>query len=423
MTKKSVLAALALALLAWAPLGASCTGEGNATFEVSNLVFEHAMLYNLINEAIQNNGVISNFSGGPNAGVLSVTIKNTGNAPGYCYIYPIVKQGGNGAYNCTSTAYVSQMTVATGPLLQTINCIAPGQTLQANVGSFEVVSGNGFNGAFCMNLQNLVNNNFGSGNSNGGNNNNNNGNGNGNGSGNGSSASSALSAAGTIVHELVQLQMNVCVLVASSSGQLASGPDDEACTEQPIGVFSQAPSVVTSNGLLVFPNNTNVSTPLPTFLWTPSMYNGSTVGLHYELVLSLSANGNPWYGIQIPAGQTFYKYQSTDRALTSGQKYWWYVITLNSTDQPVGGQNGLGWNTPPDSFTFAPMGATGAGVGVVTLPQLSALIQQNASPAVLQALAGMQIVGVSPVTELADPDAAALVAKPTEIKNISVQKF
>jgi hypothetical protein len=403
MNKKSIASALALAWLAWAPLGAAAI---QPVFQISNLNFNHAMLFNMVNSAIANNGAINNFNAGTDGGVVGVTIRNVGSVAGYCYVIPIVKQAGNGQYNCYNG--VAGGTVATGPLLQTTTMIQPGQTLQANIGSFELAGGDGgFNGGLCQNLQNLVSNNFG------GNSNNSNG-----GSG---SASSALSAAGGVVHELLQLQMSVCLVNAYSNGSPVPGSNEEACTQ--IAVFAQPPSVLTSAATLIYPNNTSIASPLPSFIWTPALYQGSSLGLQYQLVISQSRNGNPWYGVLISSGQTFYQYQATDRALQTKEQYYWHVVALNSSQQPVGGQSGQGWNQPQGTFTYAPMGPTGFGEALVTLRQLGNLVSQNASPAVLRALAGMQIESAGPLGTLSNPDVAALVAKPTEIKNISVVKF
>jgi len=390
MNKKSVLPALALALLAWGSLGAA----SSATFQISDLTFDHSMLFNMVNSAINNpNGLIDNFNAGNDAGVVSVTLRNTSTVAGYAYMIPIVKQYGNGA-NCGGL-------IATGPLLQTRTLIQPGQTVVVNASNIEIVSGQSFSGTgICANIKNELTNNFG-------------------GNGGSGGASSAFSAAGTVVNELNQLQLSVCLESANSGGAPLG---EEACT--PMSVFAPAPSEATTSAMEIYPNNTSVSTPLPNFIWTPALYQGSTQGLEYELVLSQSANGNPWYGVQINSGQTFYQWQATDRALTSGQKYWWHVVVLQaSSGRPVGGTNGQGWIAPQSWFNYAPMGSNGPGAAVVTLQQLGTLVQNNASPTVLNALSGMQLQSASPFGSLSDPDVAALVAKPAEIKNISVEKF
>jgi hypothetical protein len=391
MNKKSVLPALFLALLAWTPLRAATS----ATFQISNLVFDHSMLFNMVNTALNNpNGLITDFNAGSDAGVVSVTIHNTSVNAGYAYFVPIVRQFGSGA-NCGGV-------IATGPVLQTRDLILPGQTVVANVSNIEIVSGQSFNGTgICPAIKNELQGNFG-----------------GNG-GSGGGKSNALSAAGSVVNELNQLQLSICLELSNQSG---SPSGEEACTS--MSIFAAPPSQNTTSAVEVYPNNTSVSSPLPNFIWTPAMFEGSTLGLEYELVLSQSVNGNPWYGVMITSGQTFYQWQATDRALQAGQKYWWHVIVLQaSTGKPVGGTNGQGWIAPQSWFNYAPMGSVGAGAAVVTLQQLGALVQSKASPSVLNALSGMQLEGVSPFGSLSDPDVAALVAKPTEIKNISVEKF
>jgi hypothetical protein len=388
MNKKSVLPALALALLARVPLNAAATGP---VFQITNLTFNHSMLFNMINAAIQNpSGAIENFNAGNDGGVVSVTIRNTGSGqPAPCYFVPIVKQA-NGS--CPEDV------VATGPVVQTRTDIAPGQTLQANVSNLEVVAGQNFTGTgVCLSIKNLINGNFGGG-----------------------GTASKLAAAGNAVNELEQLQLVICLEPSTQGGSLLGG--EEACTEA--SVFEAPPSQLTTSAIEVYPNNTTISMPMPSFIWTPAMYNGSSIGLEYELVLSQSVNGNPWYSVLIPSGQTYYQWQATDRALQAGTTYYWHVVVIQaSSNLPVGGQNGQGWIAPQSWFAYAPMGSAGPGSAVVTLQQLGTLVQGNASPAVLGALQGMQIQGASPFGSLSDPDVAALVAKPSEIKSISVEKF
>ena len=392
MNKKSVLPALVLALLAWGPLGAATS----ATFEISGLTFDHAMLFNMVNSALNNpQGEIQNFNAGADAGVVSVNLHNTSAVAGYAYFVPIVRQYSSSGANCGGV-------IATGPVLQTRNLIQPGQTVMANASDMELVSGQNYNGTgVCQSIQNQLQGNFG-----------------GNG-GSGGGKSNALSAASTVVNELNQLQLSVCLELTTQGGSVVGG---EACTS--MSIFAAPPSQNTTSSVEVYPNNTTVSSPLPNFIWTPAMFEGSTLGLEYELVLSQSVNGNPWYGVMITSGQTFYQWQATDRALQAGQKYWWHVVVLqSSTGRPVGGTNGQGWIAPQSWFDYAPMGSVGAGSAVVTLQQLGALVQAKASPTVLNALSGMLLEGVTPFGSLSDPDVAALVAKPTEIKNISVEKF
>lgn len=394
MNKKSVLPPLFLALLAWGKLGAASV-PAPATFQISDLTFDHAMLFNMANSALNNpQGLIENFNAGADAGVVSVNLHNSGSVAGFAYFIPIVRQYASGA-NCGGV-------IATGPLLQTRYLIQPGQTVMANVSDIELVSGESYNGTgICQSIQNQLQGNFG-----------------GNG-GSGGGKSNALSAAGNVVNQLNQLQLSVCLELATSSG---SPQGEEACTS--MSIFASPPSQNTTSSMEIYPNNTTVSSPLPNFIWTPAMFEGSTLGLEYELVLSQSVNGNPWYGVMIPSGQTFYQWQATDRALSSGQKYWWHVVVLQSgTGRPVGGTNGQGWIAPQSWFDYAPMGGVGAGSAAVTLQELGALVQAKASPMVLNALSGMQLEGVTPFGSLSDPDVAALVAKPTEIKNISVEKF
>ena len=392
MNKKSVLPALVLALLAWGPLGAATS----ATFEISGLTFDQAMLFNMVNSALNNpQGEIQNFNAGADAGVVSVNLHNTSAVAGYAYFVPIVRQYSSSGANCGGV-------IATGPVLQTRNLIQPGQTVMANASDMELVSGQNYNGTgVCQSIQNQLQGNFG-----------------GNG-GSGGGKSNALSAASTVVNELNQLQLSVCLELTTQGGSVVGG---EACTS--MSIFAAPPSQNTTSSVEVYPNNTTVSSPLPNFIWTPAMFEGSTLGLEYELVLSQSVNGNPWYGVMITSGQTFYQWQATDRALQAGQKYWWHVVVLqSSTGRPVGGTNGQGWIAPQSWFDYAPMGSVGAGSAVVTLQQLGALVQAKASPTVLNALSGMLLEGVTPFGSLSDPDVAALVAKPTEIKNISVEKF
>lgn len=397
MNKMRVIPALALALLAWTPRCGALTVPGpiptqGPVFQLSNLTFDHTMLVNMVNSAIQNNGIVNSFNAGPDAGVVSVTIRNVGGQAGYCYLIPVIKQAGSGQYNCNSGG-----TAVSGPLLQTRTLIQPGQTLIANIASFNLASAVGFNGSICQGLQNLLQNNFG-----------------GNG---GSSVGGAIKAENAAVSALQQLELYICLEVSNANGALLSGAGDQACTS--IAVFERPPSAMTSLGQVLLPNDTGVSTNLPTFVWTPSIFNGTSSGLAYELVLSQDANGDPWYGVQVPGGQTFYQYQATDRALQPGVKYWFHIVTLQS-GRPLGGSNGQGWNQPQSWFTYAPMGTASA---TVTLAQLAALVQQSGSQAVVQALQGMQVQSVLPATTLNDPDSAALVAKPAEIKNISVEKF
>jgi hypothetical protein len=389
MSKKSVLPALALALLAWPAMAASV--QPQATFQISNLVFDHAMLFNMVNTAIAD-GTIDSFSGGSDAGVVSVTIRNTGGSAGICYFVPIVRQA-NG--NCPNSI------VGTGPVLQTRTSIQPGQTVIANLSNIIPVSGQNYSGTgICPSIKSQLNGNFG-------------------GSGGGGS-SSGLSAAGSVVNQLLQMQLVVCLVPSDSAGSPTGA--EQACTS--MNVFAEPPSQVVTSAVEIYPNNTSVSSPSPNFIWTPALYNGSSLGLEYELVLSQSVNGNPWYSVLVGSGQTFYLWQATDRALQSGVKYWWHVVVLQASNgQPVGGTNGQGWIAPQSWFNYAPMGSNGPGAAVVTLQQLGTLVQNNASPTVLNALSGMLLQSASPFGSLSDPDVAALVAKPAEIKNISVEKF
>jgi|GEM_PF-4230534 len=378
-------------------------GTGTAVFEISNLTFDHAMLFNLVNAATQGN--VASFTGaGPNAGIVSVTIHNSGTGSGTCYLLPTVIDDSNSAYNCDTNG-----NLATGPVVQTTKVFKPGETASVNLGGFTLVSSTNY--SFCQNLKNLVGNNFGGNNSNNNNNSNNSGS---------PSTSNVLSAVGSVVHELLQLPLTVCLSVVSPSTPGNGG----AKTCVPITVFVRPPSVTTASAMLIYPNNTTIATALPSFVWTPALVNGSSLGLVYELVLSQSANGNPWYSVQVPPGETFYQYQSTDRVLILKQQYWWHIIALQSGSmQPVGGQNGQGWSQPQGTFTYTLTGApNGFGAGV-TLQALSQLIQLHASSAVLQALSGMQLQSVAPFGVLQDPDLGALLAKPSEIKSISVEKF
>src|ERR1700677_682157 len=348
MNKKSVLPALVLAVLAWTPLRAATS----ATFQISNLTFDHSMLFNMVNTALNNpNGLITNFNAGSDAGVVSVTIHNTSVNAGYAYFVPIVRQFGSGA-NCGGV-------IATGPVLQYRNLIQPGQTVMANVSDIEIVSGQSYSGTgICPAIKNQLQSNFG-----------------GNG-GSGGGNSNALSAAGTVVNELNNLQLSICLELSNQGGALQG---EEACTS--MSIFAAPPSQNTTSAMEVYPTNTSVSSPLPNFIWTPAMFQGSTLGLEYELVLRQSVNGNPWYGVMIPSGQTFYQWRAQERARSAGEKYWWHVVVLQSgTGRPVGGTNGQGWIAPQSWFDYAPMGSVGAGAALVTLQQLGALVQAQASP-------------------------------------------
>lgn len=371
---------------------------GAAQFQVSSLVFDHAMLVNLVNQAIQNNDSITNFNYGADAGVVSVTIHNSGGQAGICYLLPTVRQANGSRYNCDSG------NVVIGPLLQTRSMILPGQTVTENLAGLETVSGGGYNGSFCQGLSNLINSNFGN-NSSGG-----------SGSGNGSGGFN-LKAVGGVVEQLLQLQLVVCLEAATATGS-PTGP--ETCSN--IAVFTQPPALTTQLGQILVPNDVTVASPLPTFIWTPSLFQGSSAGLSYELVLSQNRSGDPWYAVQVPNGQTFYQYQATDRALTPGTRYWFHIVTLNaSNQQPVGGSAGQGWAQPQSWFLYQPGGILGR--PLLTLPDLDAFVREHGSPQVVAALQGMLVEGVAPALTLNDPDVAALTAKPSEIRSISVEKY
>src|ERR1700727_1901302 len=105
MNKKSVLTALVSALLALGSLRAAAVSP--AAFEISNLTFDHAVLMNMVNQALSNTGENNLISAGTSEGVVSVTIKNVGGSAAPCVFTPIVKEGGNGAYNCNSNSQVA----------------------------------------------------------------------------------------------------------------------------------------------------------------------------------------------------------------------------------------------------------------------------------------------------------------------------
>ena len=387
-----LLLALILALPA-APMRAAHTAAAapaGPSFLLSGVNFDSAMVFNMYNTVLQSNSTVNSFSFGSNAGVLAVTIKNTGSASGYCYFVAKAFQNGNGSFGCGSQPLVIS------PVLQTLVPVPAGATIHANASSFGVVPGlpYQFPGTGASNcLKNYINQFT-----------------------NGSSSGPSSIPVQQIVQTFETAQLQICLYPTDASGNPLGG---QACTS--MSVFTQPPANISTCAMLIYPHNNGISTFLPAFMWTPAYYNGSSNNIQYTMVLSKSLGGVPWYSVVVPPNQTFYQYQATDRALEAGVKYYYYVLSTvaNGSNKPVGGMNGQGWNTQK---WFIINSGVGPLASLVTLPDLSALVRQNASAAVNAALQGMALQSVGTAGAQSDPSVAAVLANPSRIKSISIVK-
>lgn len=383
MTKPGILLAITLALCAPRIARAAQT-EGIAVFQLSGFTFDSSMVINLINDAVQTNGVITDYNAGPNAGVVTVTIKNIGSAPGTCYFEPILTQINSGGFvfNCPSPP--NQLVL--GPVLQTRTQIQPGQTLVANLNNFEVTSG-GYSGSVCTDIKSTFQ---------------------------GGSFSDVAKA-------VLKMSLEACVVPTDSSGDVL-GP--KACNVGgPSSFFTQPPANATACPLLIDPHNDNVPSALPNFVWTPAFENGSSAGIKYRLVISETEGGQPWASIEVPVGQDYYQWQASDRAFEGGKKYWYHVISEEDvTDKPVGGQNGDGWNTEKWFLIADALDGGGTGISTITGDDIATFYNTNA-PASVKAITGdMELLDEGPSGCLSDPDVVYLLSHPSEITSISGQK-
>jgi hypothetical protein len=380
MNKTGILLA---ALLALGAAGAARANEG-AQFQLSGFNFDSSMVINLVNNAQQTSGAITGYNAGPNAGVVSVTIQNTGTAAGYCYFVPILSQVSAGGYtfSCAGNQLVQ------GPVLQTVNPIQPGQTIVANLSNIEVAPGqNGYNGTVCMSIQDTFQN----------------------------------SSFSTVANTVLKMTLEACLQQCNVGGS-PFGP--KTCNVGgPSSFFTQPPANSSSCSLLIDPHNDGVPTNLPNFVWTPAFENGSTANIKYLLVVSETEGGQPWASIQVPQGQTYYQWQASDRAFEPGKKYWYHVISEEEvTNKPVGGQNGSGWNTEKWFMVASALDSGGSGVSTISGQDVYNFYAANAPASVKAVTAGMSLLGETPSDTITDPDFVYLMTHPDEIISISGQK-
>ena len=92
--------------------------------------------------------------------------------------------------------------------------------------------------------------------------------------------------------------------------------------------------------------------------------------------------------IAVPNGQLFYQWSASDPVLNPNEKYYWRAIGLDSTGNPIGGNNDSGW-VVSDWFQIQPA----SGAGGVTLPDLDAIVQKAliGSPDLQKIIAKMKI--------------------------------
>jgi hypothetical protein len=182
-----------------------------------------------------------------------------------------------------------------------------------------------------------------------------------------------------------------------------------------ITIFNQSAASKVSPAQLLMPRDgSTVTDPLPLFLWTPAVAAGTTQGIDYELILSLSDGGTPLPNggtiSRLPSGQLFYKWQSSDPELPTGKVYW----RVRALDHASHAQ--LGNDSRSSSFTYAPVGASG-NCGY-SLSELDAYARQALADraSLLDGLSLQRVdiitpAGGPPANSLADPDVCALLGQ------------
>ena len=203
-----------------------------------------------------------------------------------------------------------------------------------------------------------------------------------------SQLSQAIQTLGTHVFTItIQLYDDSGTALPSCGGNVSSYTTNFTLFSQPSGNTTKVPTLISP------PNNASVFTTLPNFIWIPT--NANTYRLE---VLKDSPDGEVTR-IAVPTGPASYQWRASDPALLVGHSYYWRVIGLDSTGNPIGGTNDSGWITNNMFQIVNPMGAGG-----VTLADVDGVVQKAliGSPDLQKLLSTMKISAVLDPASLSD---------------------
>jgi hypothetical protein len=351
--------------------------------KVNFVTINTTLILEMYNVAQQHNGVVTEYPADLNPAVVTGSIDNLdANNPVTPCFQVLINEVGNVCADAGNPPLIK------GPLLTLKSPVPAGaKNYPLNANSF-IVSGN-YNGEFCTSFQKDIENQF---------------------------SGADPSKLSDLVQSLLKRRFQLCLVPDDSCSYGTPNTANGACTS--LTIFTQQPGNIASVAVLIYPHNNEVPNEYPNFLWSPALYPGLGSGdISYTLELQDGRDGEILERIEIPAGQTFYQWKGTDRALTKGREYCWKVKSkVAKSGQYFGGQNGQGWNIIK-CFTIRGSAPEKCNY---TKEDLDKWLQKNGSPEVLAAIKGMTVQQILEVEN--DPAICRLLAGHVDITSIKVTK-